>query len=137
MKNAVRLGIPSGLFPYGTPTNNLYAFPSSQFMLHAHLILLDLIILIILDEEYKLLRFINSECIKTLQRARNSYFAVKRLSSNKRHGNARSVQEIYRCVSLLPCGKLQKNLKQLLKLLHQLGLHKGHGLTYYTFFVEK
>jgi hypothetical protein len=49
------LGLPSGLFPSGFPTNILYAVPAA---IHAtcptHLILLDLIILIILGKVYKL-----------------------------------------------------------------------------------
>jgi hypothetical protein len=51
----LRLGLPSGLFPSGFLTNNLYAFLFSPIHAtwHTHLILLDLIILIILDEEYK------------------------------------------------------------------------------------
>jgi hypothetical protein len=46
----LRLGLPS-LFP----TNNLYAFPfsPSRSVCPAHLIILDLIIIIILGEEYK------------------------------------------------------------------------------------
>jgi hypothetical protein len=51
----LRLGLPSGLFPSGFPTNNLYTFHFSPIhaTFPAHLILLDLIILIILGEEYK------------------------------------------------------------------------------------
>jgi hypothetical protein len=49
------LGLPSGLFPSGFPTNNLYMV--LFFPIHAtcpvHLILLNLIILIIPGEEYK------------------------------------------------------------------------------------
>jgi hypothetical protein len=52
----LRLGLPSGLLPSGFPTNNLYTF--LFFPIRAtcptHLILLVLIILIILGEEYKL-----------------------------------------------------------------------------------
>jgi hypothetical protein len=43
----IRLCHPSGLFPCGIPTNNLYAFVLSPIRAtyHAHLILLDLIVL--------------------------------------------------------------------------------------------
>jgi hypothetical protein len=51
----LRLGLPSGLVPSGFPTNNLYAilFFPIRATWPAHLILLDLIIIIILGEEYK------------------------------------------------------------------------------------
>jgi hypothetical protein len=50
------LGLPSGLFLSGFPTNILYAFLFSPICdtCSAYLILLDLIVLIILGEQYKL-----------------------------------------------------------------------------------
>jgi hypothetical protein len=52
----LRLGLPSGLFTSGFPTNNLYTFLFSliRATCPAHLVLLDFIILITLGEEYKL-----------------------------------------------------------------------------------
>jgi hypothetical protein len=54
----LRLRPPSGLFSSGFPTNILYAFLLSPIRATypAHLILLDLIILIMLGEEYKLIK---------------------------------------------------------------------------------
>jgi hypothetical protein len=51
----LRLNLPSGLFPSGFHTKNLYAFLFSPIRATwpAHLILRDLIVLIILGEEYK------------------------------------------------------------------------------------
>jgi hypothetical protein len=51
----LRLGLPSGLFSSGFSMNNPYTFLLSpiRFSCPAYLILLDLIILIILGEEYK------------------------------------------------------------------------------------
>jgi hypothetical protein len=52
----LRLGLPSGLFPSGFPTNilNEFCFSPIRAACPTHHILLDLIILIILGEEYKL-----------------------------------------------------------------------------------
>jgi hypothetical protein len=51
----LHLDLPTGLFPSGSPTNNLYTFffSPTHATCPAHLILLNLIILTILGEEYK------------------------------------------------------------------------------------
>jgi hypothetical protein len=56
LSNHLCLGLPSGLFPSGFPTKNLYTFLFSPIhaTYTAHTILLDLIIRIILGKEYKL-----------------------------------------------------------------------------------
>jgi hypothetical protein len=55
LSNHLRLGLPSGLLPPGFPTKNLYAFLFSPIRATCpdHLILLVLIFLIILGEDYK------------------------------------------------------------------------------------
>ena len=54
LSSNIRLGLPSGPFPSGFPTKNLYAHLLSPICAYlAHLILLDLITRTILGEEYR------------------------------------------------------------------------------------
>jgi hypothetical protein len=55
----LRFVLPSGLFPSGFPTNSLYAFLVSPFRatIPVYLIMIDLIIIIMFFEEYKLWRY--------------------------------------------------------------------------------
>jgi hypothetical protein len=50
----LHIGLPSGLFPSGFPTNNLYSLLPIHATCPGNLILLDLIILIIHNKEYGL-----------------------------------------------------------------------------------
>jgi hypothetical protein len=56
LSTQLRLGLPSGFFPSGFLTNILYKFLFSPIRAKcpAHLILFDLIILIVLSEDYKM-----------------------------------------------------------------------------------
>jgi hypothetical protein len=76
------LGLPSGLFPSGFPTNILYAFLFSPIRATypALLILLGLIILIVLDEGYKLWSF--SVCSFLQLSITSSLFNLNVLLSN-------------------------------------------------------
>jgi hypothetical protein len=64
----LRLGLPSGLLPSGFHTNILYAFLFSPIRatFHAHRLLVDLIILIMLAEEYKLWSFLQPPVTSSL-----------------------------------------------------------------------
>jgi hypothetical protein len=71
------LGHPSGVFPSGFATNNLYAFlvSTTRVTCLAHH-LLDLIILIILGEEYKVTKLLVIEFFSTLPSLHPSFVEI-------------------------------------------------------------
>jgi hypothetical protein len=58
MLSLLRPGPPTGLFPFGFPTQILYAVISMRAKCPAHLILLDLIVLTINGEECTFMKFL-------------------------------------------------------------------------------
>jgi hypothetical protein len=54
LSTQLRLGLSSGLFPYGFPTNNFHALISIRSIWSTNIILLYFTFIIILGEEYKL-----------------------------------------------------------------------------------
>jgi hypothetical protein len=89
----LRLGLPSGLFPSGFPTNNLYTFLFSPIRgtCLAHLILLDSIILIILGAEYS--QFYCSALPRIIHRRITVLYYFPRLCEQNMEQNGRSAPE--------------------------------------------
>jgi hypothetical protein len=86
----LRFRLPNSLVPCGFPTNILYSFLFSTIATcPAHHILLDLVILIILDEEYKL--WSSSSCSFLLSSVISALFSAIRIILSKLSGGARNI----------------------------------------------
>ena len=87
----LRLGFPSGLFPSGFPTKNLYTplFSSIRATCPAHLILLDFITRTKLDEQY---RSLNSSICSFLHSPRSSSLLGPNMPLNTLFSNALSLR---------------------------------------------